>query len=252
VLLALLIFRFPIEAFVSNWARLFAIPISPLTVTGLTLIENSTYFYWDKWAFSIVGLVLVANRDSLQLLNVDVYFLSIFVCAGVAYFRFAAAEPWGWSALLVSVTILFLLRMKAFKFGPIQPSMGFILASIGLISLLVLGVLIARRFPSFETLWQINHSFITRLPFEVVEEVIFRGMLWMLLKDLGWPPIRIIVFQALLFWLAHSYLMFSAPLWFWALVPVASVCLGILVWKTSSITPSTLLHSAINSLFGLL
>lgn len=80
----------------------------------------------------------------------------------------------------------------------------------------------------------------------LVEEVIFRGLLWMYLEELGIPGIAIVIIQTLLFWGSHIYYMFSNPILFWFELPIASFLLGIIVWKYKSLTPSSVGHILFN------
>jgi membrane protease YdiL (CAAX protease family) len=87
------------------------------------------------------------------------------------------------------------------------------------------------------------------LPGIVVEEIMFRGMLWMLLKNLNFSEIKIVILQAILFWISHVY-AFNNLAFFWINAPMISILLGVIVWRSKSITPSTIAHILINMLLG--
>ena len=91
----------------------------------------------------------------------------------------------------------------------------------------------------------------TEFSFVAVEEIVFRGMLWLFLKGLNWSELKIIIFQAILFWLSHAYSTTIDPTFFWIIAPIAGVFLGIIVWRSKSITPSTIAHVLINVLLSL-
>jgi len=251
-LFLLLAVRFPVADFVANFARLFGAAAPSSWLLGLGLVEDSTYYLWDNWSFVLVGLVIIANRSDLYSLNVDAYFVIIFFCSGLAYFRFSFLEPSGWAVALVSVSIILLFRRGEFKFGAPDPSMWRIVSIIGIASFVVLGWSFIRGSLDAKAIGGAIHELLTGLPLLVVEEMIFRGMLWMFLKDLGRSTSMIVVFQAILFWLSHSYFIFTEPIYFWLIIPAAGILFGILVWKTRSITPGTLAHLSINSLWGLI
>ena len=83
-----------------------------------------------------------------------------------------------------------------------------------------------------------------------LEEPLFRGVLWGVLKDRGWKEVWILLFQALLFMLGHIYYLGSADLSFFVIVPVGAILLGLLAWKSRSIGTSMLFHGITNSLAG--
>jgi hypothetical protein len=64
------------------------------------------------------------------------------------------------------------------------------------------------------------------------EEPLFRGFLWGYLKDRDWPERRVFGAVALLFWVGHLYCIFRAPVSFWFVVPLGSVILAYLAWRS--------------------
>jgi hypothetical protein len=81
------------------------------------------------------------------------------------------------------------------------------------------------------------------------EEPLFRAFLWGYLLKLGWRDSRILFFQAALFSLAHIYYFFQGlPVSFWLIVPLDSVILGLLVWRSRTIAASMAFHGAGNAL----
>jgi membrane protease YdiL (CAAX protease family) len=85
----------------------------------------------------------------------------------------------------------------------------------------------------------------------VFEEVLYRGTLWMLLKELKLSDLQIIVVQTLAFWFSH-YHYIGEPIKFWVYLPWVSLLLGVLVWRSKSISPSILVHFLYNVLMSLL
>jgi membrane protease YdiL (CAAX protease family) len=76
------------------------------------------------------------------------------------------------------------------------------------------------------------------------EEILFRGVLWMILRDRGYSETKILVVQAALFWLAHLNLISRSS--FWVILPLFSLWLGFLVLRSKSLTPSTWVHFIYN------
>lgn len=83
----------------------------------------------------------------------------------------------------------------------------------------------------------------------VIEEPVFRGFLWGYLRLKGWKDINTWIFQAVLFMLAHIYYWNTLPFSFWLVVPLSGLTLGVLAWKTRTITPSMAAHATENA-FG--
>ena len=114
---------------------------------------------------------------------------------------------------------------------------------------LIIGFFLVLLIISDTKISQEIHWSIVRMPFVVIEEVIFRGLLWMFLKFLSWTDPKIIILQAVLFWLSHTYYMFANPILFWIIIPIVSILLGIMVWRYKSITSSTIAHILFNSVY---
>jgi membrane protease YdiL (CAAX protease family) len=83
----------------------------------------------------------------------------------------------------------------------------------------------------------------------VFEEVIFRGALCAYLRHLNLKEPVIFFTQAFLFWIAHSkfILIEHRAYSFWVYSPLVSLLLGFIVWRSKSLTPSTIAHFLLNS-----
>lgn len=84
----------------------------------------------------------------------------------------------------------------------------------------------------------------------VFEEFLFRGLLWKMLKDLGFTERKIIATQAFLFWMAHYHLLLSGSLSFWITIPIISLMLGIVISKSKSLGLSISAHFLYNFFIG--
>jgi membrane protease YdiL (CAAX protease family) len=95
-------------------------------------------------------------------------------------------------------------------------------------------------------------SFIYQIGYAgVSEEPLFRAFLWGALRRLGWRDVWIWLFQAGLFILAHMYYFGKFPISMSVIVPVGALALGLVAWKTRSISISLAFHGATNSLGAL-
>ncbi len=81
----------------------------------------------------------------------------------------------------------------------------------------------------------------------IMEEPLFRGFLWGVLRKAGWKEVWVWLSQAFLFWIGHIYYLREAPVSFWLIVPSGALVLGLLVWRTRSISASMAAHAAANS-----
>lgn len=82
----------------------------------------------------------------------------------------------------------------------------------------------------------------------VSEEPLFRGFLWGYLRQSKWKDRWICLFQTGLFTLYHIYYLNTAPISFWITVPIAALIMGVLAWRTRSISASMAAHGAMNTL----
>ncbi len=242
-LFVLLVIGIPFTDIISNFAHLLNSPILPSSMEYLGSIRDWEKSLYQNYSFILVGIVIILNRNNLKKLNVDFLFMIMFFWGGVYYCRFYF-WPTGWMVALLLVFMIILSVKKEYKFGGLDSKMPWILLIIGI--LFCLSLLFIKNPFEYTKVRYALHSFVTEFPFIVVEEVVFRGMLWMFLKDLNWPELKIIISQAILFWLFHAFYIPSDPTFFWIIVPIISIFLGIVVWRTKSITASTIAHVLIN------
>lgn len=81
----------------------------------------------------------------------------------------------------------------------------------------------------------------------IAEEPFFRGFLWGTLRKAELKDVWIWLIQAGFFWLGHIYaLTNNAPWSFWLIVPVGSLVLGWLAWRSRSIATSLVAHGLAN------
>jgi membrane protease YdiL (CAAX protease family) len=93
----------------------------------------------------------------------------------------------------------------------------------------------------------ITAVFQAQLALIVFEELIFRGALWAFLRDLGLKEHIVFFLQAFLFWISHhNYGLRDNPYLFWIAIPLAAILLGFIVWRSKSLTPSTIAHFLFN------
>ena len=81
----------------------------------------------------------------------------------------------------------------------------------------------------------------------VAEEPLFRGFLWGYLRKAGWKDVWIWLFQTGLFMVAHIYYIHQLPISFWIIVPVSTLVLGALAWRSKTISASMGAHTMMNA-----
>lgn len=113
------------------------------------------------------------------------------------------------------------------------------------------GYLIRQQFPA-QTMG-LSLSVLLLLPLQqlvaagIVEEPLFRGYLWGGLRRAGWKEGWILVFQTILFMIAHAYYLGQFPLSFWFVVPLGGLATGVLAWRSRSIAVSMAAHGCFNA-----
>ncbi len=81
----------------------------------------------------------------------------------------------------------------------------------------------------------------------ILEETFFRGFLWGWLKKFKIKEVFIFIIQAILFWIGH-FNYFSHPFTFWISLPVFTIIVSLLAWKSRSIAAPLLVHSLYNTI----
>jgi membrane protease YdiL (CAAX protease family) len=193
------------------------------------------------------------NRHRLASLNIDRPLLIALLIGGFFYLVFLTLNI----GLLIAIATGFVfwayqnnhfVLKNTIKYPP--ETIPLILFSVLLAVLpIILFNLTLKQPMSFQ---RILTAFTSTVPAQlaliVFEEVIFRGALWAYLRDLGVKEHIAFLVQAFLFWIAHSRYMFLAyPYLFWIAIPLVSLLLGFIVWRSKSLTPSTIAHLLFNS-----
>jgi len=246
-LFVLLFVRFPIADFVLFLEQLFKPFVFSVNLESLRLLQSQSVQFLYGYSFILVAMVIVVNKDNLSRLNIDKRFVLIFLCGGLAY-NWDANWKLGLATAIVSLFVFILDIRGLLKFGDKESNLLRIVLVIAIV--FFLGILFISESIDITKVHWAAQWFLEDIPIVVVEEVMFRGMLWMFLKDLNFSEFKIVVIQAILFWLSHVYAANNLT-FFWIITPIASILLGIIVWRSKSITPSAIAHILINLSLGL-
>jgi len=223
--------------------------------------------------FALLALVIFLNKSDLANLNIDRTFISFYIFSATLLSVWLglsvlgsislgiAFSEWIWLALFGTITslstvfVVFLRRTKKLTFK-INQSLPSLLAG----SLLgIMPVLIFRFLCTTTGLTNFSQGFLASIKTVeilwnivfilwgiVYEEMLFRGMIWAFLRERNCGNVKILIIQALLFWLCHLNLVSTISFWF--ALPLISLWLGFLVLRYKSLIPSAMTHLVYNFL----
>ena len=201
-------------------------------------------------SFPVIAVVIKLNQDQLQKLNIDKFYVLLLITAGLFVLYSLPYNCFVGIAVIYAVYILFDTKTR---FGIVDDrALRMILLIVGvfagimicIISFADTGVDLLKSEQWSRKFW------LETIPISIYEEVVFRGMLYMFLKDLGLNESRTFYIQALVFWISHINYLFQSPSFFWIILPIGSLIFGYLVYRSKSITPSTIAHILYNALAG--
>ncbi|MBV6401913.1 MAG: hypothetical protein CNIPEHKO_02216 [Anaerolineales bacterium] len=229
-----------------------------LWIFGANVPDWALYWY-NGIAYILTTTIVWLNRYRLAALNIDRPFMVVLIFGGVLY---ALREtPNNIGALVgISAGLIYwgyINNQFVFK-NPITYSKGTGLLMLLSILLALAPVLLFPSTLKTPLSFQIfSVTFIgslqAYLALNVFEEVIFRGALWAYLRSLKLNDQAAFLVQAFLFWIAHrSLLLANHPYSFWVATPCIAILLGLLVWRTKSLTPSIISHFLFNFLSQIL
>lgn len=221
---------------------------------------------WFSWwyasiLYACMALLVWLNRRMLQNLNVDRSFVVLVVVAGIwLFFSYDPAAGALLAGVLIGAVALFIawaLLSNRLEFGPSsahQARAGILVGTCVAPALLVLsrGV-IANSLVAPVDIRAAGVAIVNANLFGIVfEELLFRGALWGVLRDLGLGDGVIIIVQGVMFWIAH-HRYFALQDWTiaWVLIPFLGIMLGVLAWRSKSIAWTTACHFLFNFAVGL-
>ncbi len=194
-------------------------------------------------SFSVITLVIALNRDDLQQLNIDRLFMLLFLISGAIGLYSLHYNCFSWMAL---VYIVYALLTKKMNIGAADQRR---LQLVGwwAIPVSVTVLLIVASILDWSLVQQrMSHFLLESAPGAVFEEAVYRGMLFMLLRDCSVSESKIIYVQALLFWIAHLSYLPDSPFFFWIVLPILGFVLGYVAVRFKSIGLSAILHIGFN------
>jgi membrane protease YdiL (CAAX protease family) len=193
-------------------------------------------------SFAMIAVVIALNRDDLQRLNMDVWYLILLLIAGIVGLY---ELPYNCFSGIAVIYLLYVLLSKKIKPG--FPDRSAFPISLWVVGIFAVTFLLISRFLDVPKIEQNIQYFVLEIvPGSIFEEAMFRGLLFMFLKDLGLSESKFLYIQAFLYWISHIDYFFQAPIWFWIFLPAMGLTLGYIVLRTKSIGLSAVAHVLIN------
>jgi membrane protease YdiL (CAAX protease family) len=209
-----------------------------------------------NWYAGIVYILTAAivwlNRHKLAALNIDRPFILALLLGGVLYVIYLIQSVGIFVGIAVGfIYWAYLNNQLVFK-NPVPFEWGTGLLILLTVLLALAPVLLVRPtlktpldLPMFITTFL--EILITQLASIVFEEVLFRGALWAYVRNVGLSEQAAFCIGAILFWVSHyEYLSLNSPYFFWIAAPIIAILLGLMTWRSKSLTPSTISHFLFN------
>ena len=222
-------------------------------------VPDWVLYWYNSIAYILTAIIVWLNRHRLAVLNIDRSFMAALILGGVLYALRTTPNNVG---ILVGITaglIFWAYMNNQFVFSnpvPYPKGTGLLILLLVLLALApsLVSKLILRttlNLPVFVT------TFLGYLQYAlaviIFEEVIFRGALSAYLKSLGLSDRANFNVQVFLFWIAHHrYLLLNHQFFFWFSIPCGAILLGLLAWRSKSLTLSTIGHFLFNFITQLL
>ena len=188
----------------------------PIQTLLLTLSEYATYpLAFPQWGGILIWMIAAALFIAMR-----------FSRPRMARISRASAGWFGWGLLAGLLTAAILGYPMSFQVDNVPASLP---------GLFPLTFMILRQ-----VFYQLGYA-------AVAEEPLFRGFLWGYLRKAGWKDVWIWLFQTGLFMLAHIYYINQLPISFWIIVPVSTLVLGALAWRSKTISASMGAHTMMNA-----
>jgi len=221
---------------------------------------NVAYVYVLELCVFLLGLLLIwMFRFDLKKANIDTASMIIILLFTILFqTSFSRSSSFFWiyySVTTIAVLLLSIILWKN-KHIPLQtPKIGlWLLISILSTILLRIFIFFVYRFVQLPDLTLVNAPLsVFLLQFRhamghsaIIEEPVFRGVLWGYLRKKGWRDQRIFWLQAGLFWIAHVR-YYSKPQIFLITMPLGALLFGWLAWKSKTLAGSLLAHGLFNA-----
>jgi len=210
-------------------------------------LERALFLLQWFGSFPAIAIVVKLNRDQLQKMNIDRFYVFILISAGLTeLYKF----PYNLFAVIALIYTVYALFDNRVTFGTVDRN------SLRVI-FLVAGVFAGLTFCITGLVGTVkielpNTELVDRFVFEIIpgsiyEEAVYRGMLYMFLMDLGVSKSKAFYIQAFLFSIKHMGYLLALPFFFWIILPIHSLLYGYIAMRSKSLTLSTFAHLLYNT-----
>lgn len=255
--------------------RRLIVPIILLGLLCVTILNNYVLaligylLHWGSTALNPIYYILVIGSylciiyilwfEKNDAVNNNIDHASAYLLAIMGIFRSNVGVP-GEIFYRIILIVLSIILFAAIRRGTSKlPSTNirWILVSLALCGLILPLAFIdsfstarylAYTFTSGTILAEISQKAFFNLSFvSLIEEVIYRAILWGYLRKQDWSEIKIFWFQAILFWLLHFY-QIGTPITFFIVNPIVILTMSYLVLRSRQVFPAIIFHTAVNAL----
>jgi hypothetical protein len=237
-------------------------------LNSLNFLHNTSLAWSSTWpgtiAYLLTAFLIWWERRSLILYHLDGFALGLFLLArpleSIYLFLIRDVDTGmgfpslyslvGCGTALILATLLWkenCLHLRPWRRLLIWVGLGI---SSGLIISLGLGWLYSYTLTPKDIYFHLSTERVFKQTFSVfiillghqviIEEVMLRGFLWGFLKQIGWKDIIIWLFQSILAMTCGIVLINKEPVSFWLVIPLVTLTLGALAWRSRSVAASML------------
>lgn len=198
--------------------------------------------------YTLILFSIFLNKEKLQELNIDK--ISFWIILGTCSLLAWSYLPFALGFFMFAIVGYFAIEYRKNKFEFQSSTFSIKTFAIALFMLTPLLLLILNSNLIITNEQIINAVFKATFFGVVFEEYLFRGVLWGYLRSQGVGEYKILVIQAILFWLSHYQALLDGSLSFWTTIPFAGVILGLLALRSKSLTTGIVTHFFYNFLLG--
>ncbi len=212
-------------------------------------------YYYYSGIYVLIFLIIWLHRNNLQSLHIDRFFIKLFILLGISS---VFLIPLTIGIFPITCALLISIAYQAKKFTFESPN-----TNDKKVKYLILLIVVPLLYPIYSAFaggnsinWNVGLLIFTTLYdgllfLIVFEEILFRALFWRFLENFGLNETKIVVIQALLFWVAH-YSYINSIYSFWVSIPFVSLLFGIIVRRSKSITYSLMAHFLYNLIVTML
>lgn len=219
--------------------------------------ENMSMLVYFLFTYLFTAMFIYLNIDNLEDYFITKSSVIIFLISPVIFLILMGDDLTFFLKLCTSAfLLLYLLKKNYFSNkGKIKINIIYNIAILILFTTLVILLKFALKgslqFSEFEYS-KFFEGILFQLTFAAInEEPLFRGMIMGYLIKSKVSVSKAILVQAMFFWFAHIYYI-NTGLNFWIIHPIGAVMLGVVSFKSKTITNSMIFHSLINSLYSMI